>query len=110
MRIWFKKEGYSLKRLMCGDIQMTKCVNYNFNEEEVLNQLSEFQKSSDWFSKHIKELRGKYGDNYVAIKDGKFLLSHEDFDELCKILEKRRIDLKDVLIQFIPSDDVIWIL
>ena len=81
-----------------------------YDESEVSKLLSDFKKNSICLNKNKIKLRGKYKDMYIAIKEGEIIGANENVDELYNEIEYKGIDLNKVLIEFIPSDEIIYIL
>lgn len=43
-----------------------------------------------WFMQHLKELRSKYESKLVAVLDGRIVAVSDDLEELVRIIEKKR--------------------
>jgi len=89
---------------------LPECAVFKYDEQEAIEKLARFKKSTDFLANNKTKLRKQQKDKYVAIKDGKFVDADEDIEVLRKNLKKKGMDAKDVLIEFMPSDEVIWIL
>ena len=89
---------------------MAKCITVGYNEEEVAQQLFAFRKSTSWFNENRMKLRQEYKDNYIAIRNGKVIVINPDIERIYNILKEKNIPINEVLIEFLPSDDLIWIL
>lgn len=89
---------------------MSGSAAFKYDEKEVVKLFSIHEKNQDFLSNNMNRLRSTYKNKYVAIKDEKVIAFHDDDDELHKILKKKGIDRKEVLIDFIPSSDIIYIM
>ncbi len=72
-----------------------------------INLLSEY---GDWFDLNYEELRRKYPNKFIAIKDKKVIAVSSDLNSLIDELKALNIDLNKVLIEFIPEEDLEFIL
>jgi len=50
--------------------------------------LKSAEENMKWLIEHYDNLRSKYGDQWVAVKEGKVLASNSDYARLLKILEE----------------------
>lgn len=69
--------------------------------DDTLETIESFM--SDWImiGKRLDELRERYPDKYVAVKNGKIVDSDEDLDALLSRLEEKGIDPSRTPVEFI---------
>lgn len=75
------------------------------NQELML--LNEMDANLVWFKKHLNELKGKYDNTFVAIKEEEIIASNPNFDKLILDIKKIGANPVNILIQFISSIPVI---
>jgi len=81
----------------------------NVNQTEILRSIRREQRNSEWINKSISNLRKKFGDRYIAVKNRRVIDSDEDFDAL--LLRIRKLgDPESVTIEFVTAEEYIWIL
>lgn len=91
----FKKEGRNEGRM-------------KMNEE--LKLLEKFQQDNRWLAENYHQLRKKYLNKFIAVKDKKVIDYDTDFNKLIERLEKKGEDLGRIVIEFMPPEDLILIL
>ncbi|MEE9115279.1 MAG: DUF5678 domain-containing protein [Thermoplasmata archaeon] len=84
-------------------------ADVEFDEKTILKHLRTFRKSTSWITKNVQKLRSKYPDQYVAVYDRKVIGTDLDFDLLFKRLEGK-YNMSHVVIEFIPSEELILVL
>jgi len=80
---------------------------------ETTNELKLFEmheKNEEWFSHHFEELKGKYEDKFIAIKQQDVLAADSKIDRLLLQLEKSGIDIDEVFITSLPPKGIAAIL
>ena len=75
------------------------------NQELML--LNEMDANLAWFKNHLSELKEKYDNTFVAIKDEKILSVSKDFNKLLINLKNMNEDPARTFIQFISKIPVI---
>jgi len=70
-------------------------------EEQVL--LEKFESNGMWLNEHYDEIYRKYRNEFVAVKDRRIIAHNSDFEALLKELKAMRIDLKEVLAEYISE-------
>ena len=70
-------------------------------EEQVL--LEKFESNGIWLNEHYDEIYRKYRNEFVAVKDRRIIAHNSDFEALLKELKAMRIDLKEVLVEYISE-------
>ena len=63
-----------------------------------------------WFIANSSNIRDKFSNKLIAIKDKTIVASSENTDELLNILKEKGIDDSEVLIEVIPSRNEVTIL
>ena len=79
-------------------------------EEETARLLLEFEENEKWFSEHYEELREKYADMMLAIKDKKIVSTSSEIEELYGDLDSKNVDISSVYIATIPPAGMAFIL
>ena len=78
---------------------------------EEVQILQRFQKDSEWFHNHIRELRNKgLAGKFVAIKNSKPIASDKDIKVIIKELEKKGEDSSLLFIEFVHPEGFTLIL
>ena len=70
-------------------------------EEQVL--LEKFESNGMWLNEHYDEIYRKYRNEFVAVKDRRIIAHNSDFEDLLKELKAMRIDLREVLVEYISE-------
>jgi hypothetical protein len=63
-----------------------------------------------WLEKNLGRLRKAYTGKYVAVKDRRIVGSGADMRRLVASLRRRRLDANNLVIEYIPAADCIWVL
>lgn len=79
--------------------------------QEVFEDLIEKEKNGRWLDENFKSLQIEHGDMFVAIYRASAIDFAETFDELVKRIEEKGIErLSQIVIKYIPEEDLIFIL
>ncbi|HDN73696.1 MAG TPA: hypothetical protein ENG16_01560 [Archaeoglobus sp.] len=70
-------------------------------EEQVL--LEKFESNGMWLNEHYDEIYRKYRNEFVAVKDRRIIAHNSSFEALLKELKAMRIDLREVLVEYISE-------
>ena len=70
-------------------------------EEQVL--LEKFESNGMWLNEHYDEIYRKYRNEFVAVKDRRIIAHNSDFEALLKELKAMKIDLREVLVEYISE-------
>jgi len=70
-------------------------------EEQVL--LEKFESNGIWLNEHYDEIYRKYRNEFVAVKDRRIIAHNSNFEDLLKELKAMRIDLREVLVEYISE-------
>ena len=68
------------------------------------------EQNEDWFNLHYKELKEKYENKFIAIKDKKIIFIEDEIEKLLENLEKEGINIDEVFITSIPPKGMASIL
>ena len=79
-------------------------------EEEIAELLLEFEENELWFSEHYEELREKYANMILAIKDKKIVSASLEIEELFRNINSKNVDANSVYIATIPPEGIAFIL
>jgi len=63
-----------------------------------------------WLEKNIDELRKTYLDKFVAVKNKNIIGSSADMRKLVESLREQNIPANNIVIEYIPATDYIWVL
>jgi len=66
--------------------------------------------SGNWLDLNYEEIRKKYPNKFIAIKDRRIIAESDDLDSLINKLVSMKVNLNSVLIEFIPGEDTEFIL
>jgi len=69
-----------------------------------------FSDNGNWLDLNYEEIRRKYPNKFIAIKNKRIIAESDDIDKLIKKLISMKEDLNKVLIEFIPGKDTEFIL
>jgi hypothetical protein len=78
--------------------------------EQVAREMEEFRASTAYFAQHEAELRQAHSDEWIAIHEGKLVVSATTHDELLGELKAKGIASNHSLIRYLPSDEPTLIL
>ena len=81
-----------------------------FNENEIKEKIDRGRANTEWLQDHIKDLKEKHPDKFVAVDNKKVIGSHEDLKSLISSLKKEYTAIDTFAIEFIPRKDFIWVI
>ncbi len=58
-------------------------------------------------SRRYKELQNRYGDQFVAINNGRIIGHNQKLETLKQYLNERKIGLASVMIEYIPKKGIV---
>ena len=70
---------------------------------EMIDQFTKRTMDSKWISSNRKELRTRYPNSYIAVRDQKVILSNKNLTELIARLMKEYGDIKGITIEHITD-------
>lgn len=70
---------------------------------EMINLFTKHSMDSKWISSNLKELRIRYPNSYIAVRDQKVILSNKNLTELLARLKKEYGDIKGITIERITD-------
>lgn len=76
--------------------------------QQIMQLLNEADSDLVWFKEHLEELKKSHDDEFIAIKHRQVVESDKDIERLLRNLKKKKIDSKNVLIQFVSSIPTIF--
>lgn len=80
------------------------------NIDEELRMLDDYTEDSRWLREHYNEIRKDYANKYVAVKDHHIVGADENADRLLERLRETQEDLRSVVIEFVPPEDLMLVL
>ena len=75
----------------------------------VLQSIRRERANQEWISKSMAELRQKFGDRYVAVKDRQVVDHDTSFERLLAKVRKLP-DPETVTIEYVTAQEYIWVL
>lgn len=75
-----------------------------------LEGLIQMQKDSEYLNKSYDDLKQKYTNQYIAIKNGTVIANHKDINVLLKMIRAKKLDPTMILIDFVSPKDMLLIL
>ncbi len=78
--------------------------------KEELKILEEFEKDSKWLADNYGKVKEKYVNKFIAVKNKQVIDNDDDFHKLIKRLRDKGEDLRRVVIEFVPPEDVVLVL
>lgn len=73
-------------------------------------ELESFEADSIFFQKQKADLRKKYLNKYIAIKEGVIIAYGNSIEEVNKILASKKIEPSKTAIEFVPEEEGIMVL
>ena len=70
-------------------------------EAQVL--LEKFESNGEWLNEHYNEIYEKHRNEFVAVKDRKIIAHNPDFEVLLEELKTMKMDLREVLVEYISE-------
>ena len=70
---------------------------------QLVSELNEFTKNTEWISRNYKMLRRKFPEQYIAVYAGNVKYCSPSRDKVLKFLRKERGSEKGVTIHFVTS-------
>jgi hypothetical protein len=70
---------------------------------ELLKGLNEFSSDMDWLDSQLDQLRKKYPNKYVAVKDHKVVGASSDLQDLIQNLKKKKLSPNEIPVEFISK-------
>jgi hypothetical protein len=74
---------------------------------EVLQEFRVLETGSSFITKNFQKLQEQYPNKFVAVEEGKVILSSERVEELVHNLQAMKKELGRILIEFIPKKGLI---
>lgn len=74
--------------------------------EEEMQIIKKVERSNKVLSKKYAGIQNKYGDQFIAVDNGRIIAHNQKLDALRKYLEGNKIVLAAVVIEYIPSKGV----
>jgi len=65
--------------------------------------LEKFESNGAWLNEHYNEIYEKYRNEFVAVKDRKIIAHNPDFEVLLEELKTMKMDLREVLVEYISE-------
>lgn len=62
--------------------------------------------NGEWFRENYEDLKRKYDNQWVLIRDRKVVETASTFDGIMKILRERKYDLNTTLIEYLQSKQI----
>lgn len=75
-----------------------------------LEELIELQKDSEFLKESYNNLKKRYVNQYVAIKDRDVIVHHKNIETVLKKLKEKRLNPANILIEFLHPKDMVLIL
>ena len=72
-------------------------------EMAALELLQSREKEWDWIQQHIDELKEKYDQKLIAVKDGKIIAVGSFMKEIIQKLEEQGLDPAEIVVEFISK-------
>jgi hypothetical protein len=71
--------------------------------KQVMQLLNEVDSDLAWFKDNFEELKERYDNMFIAIRNGHVLAAEENVNKLINELKRKRISSAEVIIQFVSS-------
>ncbi len=73
-------------------------------KSEVLRKFTSMETSSKYLTERFGELQKKFGDKFIAIKDGKVIANADNFQGITEEVKPERVSQESIIVQFIPAE------
>jgi hypothetical protein len=85
------------------NIYKLRNVYLKMQNQEILREFASLEESSSFISKNFLSLQKKYGNKFIAVKGPSLLVVAGSFQEVLKELKEKKVDNREVIVQFIPE-------
>ena len=110
-RIWFAFEN---QITTISSKLYLNCYLNNYMKSENMNQelqmITKMETNVKWFNLHYTEIRERYENKFIAIKDDHIIAEDDNVENLIENIEKQGEDPGLTLIEFIPEKGTVLIL
>jgi uncharacterized protein YecE (DUF72 family) len=79
-------------------------------QEEIRERMERSKMNAEWLQSHIKELKEKYGDEFVAVDNKKVIKANQDLNTLVSSLRKKYEHVDVIAIEFISKEDYLLVI
>ncbi len=75
-----------------------------------LQLLDSYEEESRWLTNNYAQVKKDYANKYVAVKDSQVVDADENADRLLERLRETDEDLRSMVIEFVPPEDLMLVL
>ncbi len=79
------------------------------NQEEILASIRRERENLAWVTGSMPQLRRKFGDQFIAVRDRKVIDHDENFEKLLARVRKLE-DPESVTLEFVSALELVWML
>ena len=72
----------------------------------IIGRLKRYSSDVDWIDEHRDELREKYPDKYVAVKNHRVLFTASTMAEVVKLIDETSASAEDCAVEYISADEL----
>lgn len=79
-------------------------------DEAILGRLKRYSSDVDWIEERRRDLRGKYPDLFIAVKNHRVLFTAPSMTEIVKLINEAGASAEDCAVEFISAYDDLLLL
>jgi hypothetical protein len=79
-------------------------------DEVILGRLKRYSSDVDWIEERRRELRGKYPDLFIAVKNHRVLFTAPTMTEIVKLIDEAGASAEDCAVEYISVHEMDLIL
>jgi len=77
-----------------------------FEDDALLVRLKHYSTDVDWIEEHRDELRGRYPDQFVVVKNRRVLFAAPTMDEIVKLIDEAGAFAEDCAVEYISLHEM----
>ena len=90
-------------------VASSTCMS-GLQKDAVISSLRSALENKKWISDHMPRLREEYLHKYIAVNKSKVIAAADRQNALFDALEKKHVDMRVVVIEFVTDEGTIWVL
>ncbi|MBI4149231.1 hypothetical protein HY491_02185 [Candidatus Woesearchaeota archaeon] len=79
-------------------------------EQALAHELVRFQSDFLFFQKEVGKLRKQYLNKFIAVQDSRIIGSASSIEELKQELDKKNVDISQVVVEFVSEEENFMVL
>lgn len=74
------------------------------HDEEIAGLIDSFSRDSQWLSDHLEDLRDKYPNEYIAVKNSKVIAHNPSWEGTLQAVKRKGFETANTPIEYIPEE------